>query len=101
MTLEEFEQATERQLRSHANDCLSRAEYPEARFYMDEIARRHEAKIVRRDLVLELIIVALIAGEIAFGAWEGRKQAEILQHIQTSIPQLPPVMVIPGSRSRR
>ena len=34
---------------------------------MQELDRRHESKIVRRDLILELVIIALIVAEIVIG----------------------------------
>src|SRR5437762_7430420 len=77
MTLEEFEKATEQDLRMMANACLARAadagtgdkpyHYLEAQLYMGEINRRHDAKVIRRDLILELVIIVLIILEIIIG----------------------------------
>src|SRR5947207_273506 len=101
MTLEEFEQATEQDLRAEANACLARAvdagsidksyHYLQAQFYMGEINRRRDARIVRRDLILELVIICLIILEIVIGTAgiyvsieEGAGQARVMG-IQTDI----------------
>ena len=56
----------------------------QAQFYMNEVDRRHDASIVRRDFILELIIIFLIVAEIVFGIVEGNKQANILNLMNTS-----------------
>ena len=101
MTVEEFEKATEKELRTKANECLVRAagtgflDRPglllEAKFYLDEIKQREDNKIVRRDLRLELVIIALIGlelllgiGGIIVGGREATEQAGLLAKLQTS-----------------
>ncbi len=95
MTLEEFEKATEEDLRAEANACLAKAAqagggdkphlYLEAQFYMSEMNRRQDTKIVRRDFILELVIIALIIVEILLaiegirvGIKEGTEQARLM-----------------------
>ncbi len=94
MTYEEFERASETVLRNKANACFARSEvvdavdkpalFLEAQFYMNEIARRGEATVVTRDLLLELVIIALILLEIVIGVYEGNKQASVLASLETS-----------------
>ncbi len=95
MTLEEFERATAEDLRAMANACFARAvdaggmdkphHYLEAQFFMGEINRRQDARIVRRDLILELVIIALILLQIVIGIAgirvsikEGTEQARLM-----------------------
>jgi hypothetical protein len=81
MTLEEFETATEQELRQKANECFAKSVnagtgdkpylYLEAQFYISEIQRReHERErledthIARRDFWLEVAVIGLILVEI-------------------------------------
>jgi hypothetical protein len=73
-----FAQMPERGSQEHAGLLL------QAQFYMNEVARRHDSTIARRDLILELIIIGLIVAEIAFGIVEGNKQAAILDQMNAS-----------------
>jgi hypothetical protein len=94
MRTEEFKKKTEEQLRDMADDCFARldsvqvTEKPglllQAQFYLSEIDKRHDEKIGRRDLILELIIIALIVGELVVGFVEGNNQATILSNLQKS-----------------
>jgi len=69
MKTEDFDKATEMELREQANECFNRLqdsgshEKPalliEARFYMDEIERRKQDKVAKRDFRLELIAIGL------------------------------------------
>lgn len=108
MTLEEFENASEQELRQRANDCFARSVnagtgdkpylYLEAQFYINEIQRRqHEGergedtRIANRDFWLDVFIIVLILAEIGIGIWgivisirEGREQAQLIK-TQTDI----------------
>jgi hypothetical protein len=69
MNVEEFERATEKELRDKANEQFSKLETSgtndwaahllTAKFYMDEAERRQHAKSEKRNLGLELIAIFL------------------------------------------
>jgi hypothetical protein len=94
MRVEEFKRKTDEELLRLADECFvlmetrgveqEPAHLLKAQFYMNEVGRRHDATIARRDFVLELIIIALILAEIVFGIVEGNKQAAILDHMNNS-----------------
>jgi hypothetical protein len=94
MKTEEFEKATEKDLRLKANQCFEKLEdsgshekpalLTEARFYMDEIERRKQDKVAKRDLYLELVVIALIALELFFGITGGNQQLNVLKQLSTS-----------------
>jgi hypothetical protein len=94
MRTEDFKKKTEDQLRDMADDCFGRLETVDvseraglllqAQLYVNEIDKRYDAKIVRRDLILELVIIALILGELIVGVVEGKSQAKILGDLQKS-----------------
>jgi hypothetical protein len=88
MTLEEFENATENQLRKRANDCFTKAEvsgggdkphlYAEAQFYIGEMERRKQGKANTVSFWMEVGVIILILGEIIMGIYEGNVQAQLL-----------------------
>jgi hypothetical protein len=97
MKVEDFEKATEIDLRGQANECFNRLhdsgshETPalliEARFYMDEIERRKQDKVAKRDFImgwlsigLEIIVILLIVLELV----EGGKQSSALDAVANS-----------------
>lgn len=97
MTVEEFENADERELRGRANQLFEEASkagelvrtalLTEARFYLDEIDRRDDRFRSRRDLWLEVIIISLIVIEIAFSyvsLRESREQFAVLHNLESS-----------------
>jgi hypothetical protein len=94
MNTEEFEKATEKDLRRNANECFDKLrdsgsqEHPalllSARFYMDEIERREHDRVARRDLVLELVVILLIGLELYFGITGGNAQVGVLQKLEAS-----------------
>jgi hypothetical protein len=94
MKTEEFENATEKGLRSKANECFEKLndsgshERPalllEAKFYLDEIERRKQDRVARRDLLLELIVIVLIGLELYFGIAGGNQQLAALQKLDVS-----------------
>jgi hypothetical protein len=55
-----------------------------AQFYLSLLNRRHDDRVARRDLRLEIIVIVLIALEIIFGLYEGSQQAAILSDMKTS-----------------
>ena len=94
MTLEEFEKASEKDLRNLVNECFTKAEtaggldkpnhHREAEFYMSEIERRKQGRANTLNFWMELIVIALILGEAVIAYWEGNKQAEVLTALQNS-----------------
>src|ERR1700722_5413256 len=94
MRVAEFKKKSDDELLQMADDCFALVEARgvqeepahllKAQFYMNAVDRRHDAKIARRDFVLELIIIALILAEIIFGIVEGNKQASILDNMNRS-----------------
>ena len=97
MNTEEFERATERDLRRKANECFDKLkdsgsqEWPalllSAQFYMDEIERREHDRVAKRDLFLELVVILLIGLELYFGIKGGNAQLDVLQKLNTSASQ--------------
>jgi hypothetical protein len=94
MTLEEFEGASELELRAHANQSFTLAEtrggqdkvhlYQEAQFYISEIERRKQGKANTVSFWLEILVIALILGELVIGFYEGNEQAKIFSDLQES-----------------
>jgi hypothetical protein len=108
MTFEQFEKADSRKLREMAKEVFDLSQHPyianeakpshllEAQFYLSEIDRRQaeierqeDRRIASRSHRMELIIIALIVGEIVigiFGIWlgfrEGKEQAAILERVE-------------------
>jgi hypothetical protein len=63
---------------------------------------------VRRDLILELVIIALILGEIVLGLYEGKEQAKALAAVEAAarstanmmiLSRQPPPLFVPPSPS--
>jgi hypothetical protein len=85
---------TDVQLVQLADDCLTKMDgsgpldHPAylltAQLYMNEIDKRHDAKIARRDFVMELTVIALILAEVIFGIVDGNKRARILDQMSES-----------------
>jgi hypothetical protein len=92
MNNEEFENATEKDLRLKANECFERLadsgrhEQPalllEAKFYLDEIDRREQDRVASRDFKMELfafglefIVILLIVLELI----DGSRQSKALE----------------------
>jgi hypothetical protein len=94
MKTEEFENATQKDLRRKANECFEKFENSgshekpalliEAQFYLDEIEHRKQDKVARRDLILELVVIALIALELYFAITGGNQQLKVLNQLETS-----------------
>lgn len=97
MNTDEFEKATEKDLRRKANECFDKLkdsgsqEWPalllSAQFYMDEIERREHDRVARRDLFLELVVILLIGLEIYFGITGGNAQLDALQKLNANASQ--------------
>src|SRR5260370_40774640 len=97
MTFNDFERANKRDLEEKANDCFRKyydantggldkpALLLEAQFYMNEMDRRHQTWISRRDLMLEMAVIVLIGAEILLGG----KQDEVLTQLQSSTAATP------------
>jgi hypothetical protein len=76
MRIEEFENLSEEDLRIKANEAFTKPElsyaanvdratyFAEARFYLDEIEKRKNDRISRRDFRMELIVIFLIGLEL-------------------------------------
>jgi hypothetical protein len=101
MRVKEFKDKTDEELLQMADDCFALVESQggvqqsahllKAQFYMNEVDRRHDGKIARRDFKMELWVIALILLEVLigiggtiFGIAEGNKQAAILDKMNTS-----------------
>jgi ABC-type transport system involved in cytochrome bd biosynthesis fused ATPase/permease subunit len=97
MRTEDFENATEMELRQKANECFNTLhdsgshEKPalliEAQFYMDEIERRKQDKVAKRDfkmellaICLEILVILLIVLELV----EGGQQSKALDAAASS-----------------
>jgi hypothetical protein len=74
MNLSKFEKLTKEELRRRADECFAKSKQVsgeahigtllEAQFYTTELDRRHDSRIARRDLLLEIIVIVLIGAEI-------------------------------------
>src|SRR5712671_2429389 len=101
MRVAEFKKKSDDELLQMADDCFALVEMRgvqeepahllKAQFYMNELDRRHDAKIARRDFRMELAVIALILLEViigiggtVFGIREGNKQAAILDRMDRS-----------------
>jgi hypothetical protein len=97
MNTEEFEKATERDLRQKANECFDKLkdsgsqEWPalllSARFYMDEVERREHDRVAMRDFLLEVVVILLIGLELYFGIAGGSDQLAALRKLDKSTSQ--------------
>src|SRR2546430_2111051 len=94
MRIDEYQQKSNNELRGMADECFRRMDVCgpldrpalllEAQFYMNEIGQRDDARIAKRDFMLELIVIALICFEIIIAFVEGYGQEKILSHMDTS-----------------
>lgn len=110
MTFEEFEKANKDELKAAAKHCfdlvnsvqivneLQVAKLLEAQFYMQELDRRDDSRIARRDFWLEIAVIVLILAEIVLSIYGIRlairqgndddvlmdKQNKILFNLQTA-----------------
>jgi hypothetical protein len=103
MTFEEFQSARDIDLLFETKRCFDKYNSPltgggdkpacllEAQFYIQELGRREDSKIARRDFRLELIVILLIFAEIVIALYEGHAQAvitasqtQILENLQSS-----------------
>ena len=97
MTVEEFERATERDLRQRANQLFQESDgagklvrtalLTEARFYLDEIDRRDDRFRSGRDFWMELAIIVLIVIEIVLsivGLRGARDEFQVLHSLEAS-----------------
>ncbi len=97
MQVKEIEKLSPRELRQRADAVFAKADEKgpsyliEAQFYMQELSRREDSKIARRDFRMELIVILLIGLEIVIALYEGHEQTnliasqtQILQNLQTS-----------------
>jgi hypothetical protein len=103
MTFEQFLSAKNTDLLYETKKCFDRYNNPltrsdekpapllEAQFYIQELGRREDSKISRRDFRMELVVIVLIFLEIVIAFYEGHEQAviteaqtQILQNLQSS-----------------
>lgn len=100
MKLEELEKLKKKDLRSRINECFKAAEetgsdsnalYTKAEFYMRELEHRRDSFVSGRDLLLEVIVIAMIGWEILMGyrqehnqSTDFTKEQAILQHLESS-----------------
>ena len=101
MRVKEFQEKNEAELFQLADECFAKLEERgvqeqpalllQAQYYLQEVARRHDSKVARRDFRLELLVIALILLEvvigiagIVYGIREGNEQAVILSQMNAS-----------------
>jgi hypothetical protein len=94
MRVRELDSKSDDDLRQLADECFARMDVRgtdeasqhlnEAQFYLAVLRARHDDRIARRDLILEIVVIALILAEVLFGWWEGNQQAAILGDMKTS-----------------
>jgi hypothetical protein len=98
MRVNELESLTLNQLKAGADSCFRDASVNDrdlvniehllkAQVYLSEIAHRYDAKIARRDLILEIVVIVLIAAEIGIAWMEGRSQSKALDAMAGSANQ--------------
>lgn len=81
MRLAELEKLKKKELRWKADEAFQKADekgpgyFMEAQFYVQELDRRHDSWISTRDLILEVVIIAMIGWEIYMGYHQERDQA--------------------------
>jgi hypothetical protein len=109
MKLEDFEKLTDEELRQRAVNVFEDAPnvdllvstilLPKARFYLDEIERRRDHRISRRDFEMELVVIFLIGLElvtaVGLAVWGEHDQARQVQrqldaigHVQGALSNL-------------
>jgi len=104
MTLDDLSQMSVDELRRKANERLLPLEITygdsgmpvivdqasilsEAQFYIDEIERRKQARIARRDFWLEVLVIVLIGAELGVAIVGGDQQLKVLNTLNTSAGQ--------------
>lgn len=101
MNLEDLSRMSEAELRAKASEKLAKLEVKfqalpvyeegsvlsEAQFFIDEIERRKQSRTGRRDLILEVVVIALIGAELIYGIVGGNQQLLVLQTLKTSADQ--------------
>jgi hypothetical protein len=90
----ELQKATKAELETAAVECLQQykvaggldkpAHLLEAQLYMRELDRRSDSWISLRDLILEIVVIALIGGEIWLG-WKAGRDEDKLMSNQTAV----------------
>ena len=97
MRLKEIEKLTKRELRQRVDQAFAKADEKgpgylgEAQFYMRELEHRHDSWISTRDLILEIVVIALIGWEI-WMSYRGEqlesqnfeKQQKVFENLQSS-----------------
>jgi len=106
MNLEDIEKATDAELRQKALECFEEAPSMDhlvstillrkARFYLDELERRKNDNIARRDFRMELIVIFLIGLElvaaIVLAIYGGQQQTKDLKQELTAFEQIHDVL---------
>ncbi len=109
MNLEDLSRMSEAELREKANEKLAKLDLvvegrrvhledglilTEAQFFIDEIERRagdaerkRQSRIATRDLILELVVIALIGAELIYAIHGGNQQLDVLQKLNTNAGQ--------------
>ena len=103
LTYRRLSKFNRKQLEQKIDDCFRRADetteadrrlalLDEADFYIGQLSRRNDSWISRRDLVLEIVVIALIGWEIWMGytqesyqAADFQKQQHVLSAMQSSM----------------
>jgi hypothetical protein len=101
LSVEELEKLSKKELRKRANEFFymldncgheqEPAVLAKAQFYLRQLEHRWDSWVSTRDLILELVVIALIGGEIYMGVRQERQQTQnfnaqqvVLQNMQTS-----------------
>lgn len=94
MKVRELDSKTNDELRQLADESFARMEdrgaeeatthLLTAQFYVSVLNSRRDDRVARRDLILEIVVIGLIALEIVFGLYEGNQQARILGDMKIS-----------------
>jgi hypothetical protein len=108
MTFDEFEEANEESLRRETKVCFDKYNNPytggldkpalllEAQFYIQELGRREDSRIARRDFRMELIVILLIGLELVtavlLAIWGSREQDRANQKQLSALVQMQGVL---------
>ena len=82
LTVKEIGKLSRRELRERADEAFKKADekgpgyLAEAQFYTRELEHRHDSWVSIRDLILEIVVIVLIAGELYMSYRQGIEQGK-------------------------
>src|ERR1700751_5713423 len=98
MKVEEFRKLSRKELQAKANQAFALAEargqmerpgqLAEAEFYVRELDHRADSRVSTRDLVLEIVVIALIGWEIHMGYRQEHEQSQQFEKQQAVLSNL-------------